>query len=252
VTRGGRGPRSSSVPFSRDELLGMAQSHVTNCPDSDFLVHKGVLGSFLALRRAAATAGIDLWPVSAFRDFGTQVRIWNEKWTGRRALLSRDGHRLDPAALSPGQRVEAILAWSAAPGASRHHWGTDLDVYDRAAVPSGYRPQLLVEEYADDGPFAGLNRWLEVHMVEHGFYRPYRRDLGGVQPEPWHLSHFRTAREASRRLRLPTLRAAIRVAPIEGRDALLERLPVVYSRYVRAVEAPPGPRGSPHLARRRT
>lgn len=253
MRRAGFGPRSGSVPFSPDELLGRTQSHVTSCPDSGFLVHRNVLGPFLSLRRSAATAGIDLWPVSAFRDFGTQVRIWNEKWSGRRALLSRDGRRLDPAALPPRQRVEAILVWSAAPGASRHHWGTDLDVYDRAAVPSGYRPQLLVEEYAADGPFEGLSRWLEANLVRHGFYRPYRRDQGGVQPEPWHVSHFPIAREASRRLRLPMLTAAISAAPIEGREALLERLPVVYSRYVRSVESPPpGPSRAPQLARRRT
>ena len=34
---------------------------------------------------------------------------------------------------------DAILLWSALPGASRHHWGTDFDVFDRAAVPPDYR-----------------------------------------------------------------------------------------------------------------
>ncbi len=238
------------MTFTRDELLGIARTHVVSRSDFPFLVHRDALGPFLALRRAAARAGIDLWPVSAFRDFDAQVRIWNEKWTGRRALLARDGRRLDAAALTPRQRVDAILAWSAAPGASRHHWGTDLDVYDRAAVPADYRPQLLVAEYVADGPFAALGRWLEAHMTDHGFYRPYRRDLGGVQPEPWHLSHFPTAREASRRLRLATLKGVIGAAPIEGRAALLRRLPTIYARYVRTVEPPPGSRRALPLTRR--
>ena len=237
---GSRSP-SGPVAFSREDLLGIARTHVIDRADFPFLVHRKAIGPFLALRRSAARAGIDLWPVSAFRDFDTQVRIWNEKWTGRRALLARAGQRLDATALDPRERVDAILAWSAAPGASRHHWGTDLDVYDRATVPADYRPQLLVEEYAVDGPFGALSRWLEANMGRHGFYRPYRFDRGGVQPEPWHLSHFPTAREASRRLRLATLKAVVREAPIEGRAALLRRLPAIYTRYVRNVESPPRP-----------
>ena len=36
-----------------------------------------------------------------------------------------------------------ILEWSALPGASRHHWGSEFDVFDLAALPEGYRVQLL-------------------------------------------------------------------------------------------------------------
>jgi LAS superfamily LD-carboxypeptidase LdcB len=146
---------------------------------------------------------------------------------------------LEAAALTAAERVAAILAWSAAPGASRHHWGTDLDVYDRAALPRAYRLQLVPAEYAADGPFARLTTWLDENMLRFGFYRPYRIDRGGVQPEPWHLSHAPTACEASRRFRLATLRAAIVAGNIEGKAALLGRLPRIYDRYVRGVDPPP-------------
>ncbi len=237
------GPGSPDVPgkgaFGPLELTGRTRAHVVELGDLQGHVHVHVRAPFLALRRAALREGIDLMPASSFRDFDTQVRIWNEKWRGERALLDRAGRRLDARALPPARRVRAILAWSAAPGASRHHWGTELDVFDRAAVPAGYRLGLVPAEYAPGGPFARLSAWLDAHMARFGFYRPYRRDRGGVAPEPWHLSHAPTAREASRRLRLATLRAAVESAGIEGREALLAELPRMYARYVRAVDPPP-------------
>ncbi len=41
------------------------------------------------------------------------------------------------ASSAEAERVAAILVWSALPGASRHHWGTDCDVIDAAALPPG-------------------------------------------------------------------------------------------------------------------
>jgi len=109
----------------------------------------------------------------------------------------------------------------------------------RAALAPHGRFELVPDEYAPGGPFAALAAWLEVHMHRYGFYRPYRHDRGGVSPEPWHLSHWPSAREASRRLRLATVHAAIAGAELEGRAALLAALPEVYRRYVRSVDPPP-------------
>ena len=233
-----RSPRTEAR-FEAAELTGQVRSHVVELGELRGALHPAAAAALWRMRRAAARAGIDLVPASSFRDFETQVRIWNEKWTGRRPRLDRAGTRLDPATLAPVRRVEAILAWSAPPGASRHHWGTELDVYDRAALAPGARLGLVPEEYAPTGPFAGLTAWLDAHMGRHGFYRPYVNDRGGVQPEPWHLSHWPTARLASRRLRIGMIRAAIEGADIEGRAALLRALPRIYARYVRAVDRPP-------------
>jgi LAS superfamily LD-carboxypeptidase LdcB len=203
------------------------------------LLHPAVARAFLRLRAAARADGIDLAAASAFRDFDSQLRIWNEKWTGLRPLYDRRGRALVAARLRPAARVAAILIWSAPPGGSRHHWGTDLDVYDRAALPAGATLGLVPAEYGPAGPFAGLTAWLDRHMRRFGFYRPYATDRGGVQPEPWHLSHYPTAREASRRLRLATLRAAIAAGAPAGQAALDAALPEIYRRYVRSVDPPP-------------
>jgi LAS superfamily LD-carboxypeptidase LdcB len=228
-----------NISFDPLELTGRAHTHLVEFEVPRCLLHRRVAAPFRRMRAAAARDGIELAPASAFRDFDTQVRIWNDKWTGRRTLSDRHGRVLDAATLTVAERMAAILAWSAPPGASRHHWGTEIDVYDRAAVTNEYRLQLLPAEYTADGPFARLTAWLDVNMLRFGFYRPYTTDRGGVQPEPWHLSHAPTAREASRRFRLATLRSAIAAGNIEGKAALLDRLPRIYARYVRGVDPLP-------------
>jgi LAS superfamily LD-carboxypeptidase LdcB len=198
-----------------------------------------VVAPFLALRAAARLADIDLVPVSSFRDFDRQLAIWNGKASGERELRDSDGQLMDALALDDDARVAAILHWSALPGASRHHWGTDLDVIDAAALPPGYRPQLIPEEYAPDGVFAQLNDWLDVHAARFGFYRPYATKRGGVQPEPWHLSHAQLAQAALAQYSADVLRAALQAAPVAARAAIDRRLPEILARYVLNVDAPP-------------
>jgi LAS superfamily LD-carboxypeptidase LdcB len=219
------------------QVTGRSRSHVV--ARDNVVLQPAAARDFARMRRAAARDGIDLCAASSFRDFDTQVRIWNQKWRGERPLLDREGNPIEAARLRPMARVAAILVWSAPPGASRHHWGSDLDVYDRAAMAPGYRLQLVPAEYSAEGPFASLAAWLDRHMGRFGFYRPYQTDRGGVQPEPWHLSHIDSAKEVSRRLRPQTLRRALLESDVEGRSALLAGLESLYARYVRSVDPPP-------------
>ena len=78
-----------------------------------------------------------------------------------------------------------------APRASRHHWGTDFDIYDASAMPEGYQIQLTPDEAQGDGLFAPMHDWLDEYLEsgESDFYRPYSVDKGGIAPERWHLSY---------------------------------------------------------------
>ncbi len=220
-------------------LTGRSDAHIVEVGEPHCRLHQATAAPFLKLRAAAARAGIDLIPASSFRDFATQERIWNAKWRGERPLLDRHGRTLEAAALTPAARLRAILCWSALPGASRHHWGSDFDVIDAAALPAGYRVQLVPAEYAAGGVFAQLGRWLDENLSRFEFYRPYRRDRGGVSPEPWHLSHAPVARAALAAYRVGTLQAAIAESALLGKEEVLLRLPTLYRRYVRAVDPPP-------------
>ncbi|OUR97162.1 hypothetical protein A9Q84_12610 [Halobacteriovorax marinus] len=176
-------------------ILGLDQSSYQ--PVGDYLIHPDALESFLKLRELCANEGFDLCLTSSFRSFEAQKRIWNAKAQGKRALLDDQGNPIDFTKLNNREIVYAILRWSALPGMSRHHWGTDLDVYDKFSLPSpDYNIQLTPEEVAPEGIFGKLHLFLDKIIEENksfGFYRPYKEDLGGVAPEKWHLSHHPTS-----------------------------------------------------------
>lgn len=220
------------------ELTGRARTHVVQLDELRCALHRDVVEPFLALRAAAAREGMDLRVFSAFRDFTAQLSIWNRKFSGQRPLFTRDGGVLEHAALDVDELLEAILSWSALPGASRHHWGSDIDVFDAAAVPPDYRVQLLPEEFAEGGPFAQLNRWLADHAAKFGFFRPYDRDRGGVHPEAWHISHAATSLPALDRLTPELITEALQHDEVLGREAVLDHLEGIFRRYVVNVTRP--------------
>jgi LAS superfamily LD-carboxypeptidase LdcB len=223
------------------ELTGRARTHIVELDNPRCALHYETVTSFLAMRDAAARAGLDLNAISSFRDFDRQLLLWNRKWRGERSLLDREGRPLDLSALDDGGRVEAILWWSAIPGGSRHHWGTDIDVVDAAATPPDYVVQLVPAEYAQGGVFEALTSWLDENMGRFGFYRPYASGRCGAGIEPWHLSYAPVASQALEALTLPVLRRALAGSELLGRAQVLERLPEIYTRFILAVDAPLAP-----------
>jgi LAS superfamily LD-carboxypeptidase LdcB len=220
------------------ELTGRARTHVVDLEQPVCALHYEVVASFLAMREAAANERIELIARSSFRDFDTQLAIWNRKWRGEAPLFDRQGRQLDRACLSDADCVNAILCWSAVPGGSRHHWGTDIDVVDASAVPAGYKVQLIPAEYAADGMFSRLSSWLDANMQTFGFYRPYRLDRGGVSPEPWHLSYAPVSGPALEALSLSMLRQVLEGSAIEGKQYVLNRLPEIYTRFLLSIDSP--------------
>lgn len=225
------------------QLTGRDRGHLVVLHEPDCALHAAAVDPFLAMREAAGRSGFDLAPVSSFRDFGRQRAIWNAKYRGQRPALDRRGRPVEMGALTPAERVETILLWSALPGASRHHWGTDVDVVDGRIVAEGYAPKLEIAEYRRGGPFAALCAWLDANMRRFGFFRPYTRRGSGVQPEPWHLSYAPVARAALRRMTTRLLAEAIAGHGVDGEAEILATLSAIRKRYVLDVDAPPRMRG---------
>jgi LAS superfamily LD-carboxypeptidase LdcB len=224
--------------LSAEQLTGRVRSHVLDLPQSGGILHPDAATAFLGLRAAATQIDIDLVPVSTFRTFQQQLMIWNDKFHGRRPMLDQDGRALDAAVMTEEQRVRAILLWSALPGASRHHWGTEIDVIDRAALPKGHRPQLIPLEYSPGGIFEKLGAWLPRHCEDYGFFLPYDRDRGGVRPEPWHLSFAPVSSAALPALTVEVLAAALGDVELAGAAVVRRQLRDIHSRYVCAVAQP--------------
>ncbi|MHC4593290.1 MAG: M15 family metallopeptidase [Planctomycetota bacterium] len=225
-------------------LTGRTEGHLCSSADAELLgvrVHRDVVQPFLQLKDEARQAGFDLRILSGFRSFEQQLSIWNRKATGKRAVLDSSAVPLDIGRLSEKELVFAILRWSALPGASRHHWGTDLDVYDAASRPEGYEIELIPEEVDAGGMFGPLHEWLDGRIAAdsaYGFFRPYDADRQGVAPERWHLSYGPTAATYQQRLTTELLGETIQQADIELKEVVLQNMDEIYQRFVTNTNRP--------------
>ena len=113
-----------------EALTGQTDSHLAEVSTlhQTLLAEHNVHHDLMALVNAADTAGFQLEIASGFRDFSRQLLIWNNKFSGQRTMLDSHSQPLDPSRLSDEEKLFAILRWSALPGTSRHHWGTDFDI----------------------------------------------------------------------------------------------------------------------------
>ena len=112
------------------------------------------------MKAAAASDGVGLYLVSAFRSLDRQCEIVRGK-------------------LARGQSIEEILTVSAPPGYSEHHTGRAIDI--------GASPDDPLEElFERSNAFA----WLAAHATAHGFFLSYPRgNRHGYRYEPWHWLH---------------------------------------------------------------
>ncbi|WP_127960318.1 M15 family metallopeptidase [Serratia microhaemolytica] len=217
--------------ITAEMLTGCSTAHLSTLAGNHRL-QPAVVSAFRAMQQAAASAGFNLQPASTFRDFQRQQLIWNEKFEGKRPVLDKNSQPIDLSALSVAERCEAILHWSALPGASRHHWGTDLDVYDPSLLPPGKKLQLEPWEYQQGGYFYALTQWLDVHMAEFDFYRPFSEDRGGVAIEPWHLSYRPLAQQLVKQLTPELLLASWQGKQIAGQSWLAANLATLLPRFL--------------------
>jgi LAS superfamily LD-carboxypeptidase LdcB len=225
-------------------VVGLTDHHLCDEATATLLgarVHVDAVTDLERLRSAAAEAGFALTVLSGFRSFAQQRSIWNRKVDGERAVLDSFGVPLDIRTLMPNELMLAIMRWSALPGASRHHWGTDIDVYDFATTPEGYQVELIPAEVDAGGMHGAMHEWLDDRIASgtsFGFYRPYDRDRGGVAPERWHLSYAPVAQACEALLTEDVLRDTIAAGDLRLADVILHHLPELYVRFVRNV-APP-------------
>lgn len=220
-----------------DTLVGQTDSHTVLFPGTQQRVHEKVLEPLVQLAAGAQKAGFQLVVCSGFRSFSRQLEIWNGKVTGKLPVLDDKGQALQRSGLSNEELIHAILRWSALPGTSRHHWGTDFDVIDGAGLKEGMKVQLIPEEFEGSGPFSELHQWLDEHMEELGFFRPYEIDLGGVSPERWHLSYAPLANSFLSQLSEELVEKTLKASEIALKDEVLKLLPQIFEKYVRNISS---------------
>lgn len=236
--------RSTEAPFVSAKLCcGFDEREMTKVSSAlgAEAVHPKILAPLQSLAQRAAQQGFELCVVSGFRSFERQLAIWNAKAEGLRPVLDDFNQAVDLSVLDDLRCVEAIMRFSALPGASRHHWGCDIDIYDRAALASGQTVQLLPSESEPSGPFYPFHQWLDSLLATQdceGFYRPYNIDRGGIATEPWHFSYAPVAANYQNSLTVSMLADVIDGCDIGFKATILDNLPQLFQRFI-ALPSPP-------------
>lgn len=187
------------------------------------------------LTEAAGAAGFQLKVASGCRDFSRQLAIFNAKAEGARPVLDDRGEVLLRKDFSDLEWLYAILRFSALPGTSRHHWGTDFDVYDAKGLDAGQSVQLLAAESEPGGPFYDFHCWLDERIARgeaFGFFRPYDCDRGGVACEPWHISHKPSADPFREELKSQDLAMIYQQVDITLKPVIIDHLDAILDRFV--------------------
>ena len=135
-----------------------------------FYLHKDAYSAFLKMKTAAAQDGITLVLKSAGRSFYYQKQIWERKFS---ACIAQSTDSIEC--------VREILKYSAMPGTSRHHWGTEIDLND------------LNFSYFESGYGKKVNDWLQANAADYGYCQVYDNQAFshrlGYNYEPWHYSY---------------------------------------------------------------
>ncbi len=146
-------------------------------------LRKETYEAFKKMHEAAFQAGIQLTILSGTRNFEYQRSIWERKWSGQTPVEGKD---LSQSISDPVERAKIILKFSAMPGTSRHHWGTDIDL--NALENDYFETELGKRTYA----------WLKENASTYGFCQTYTPKNSsrptGYEEEKWHWSYFPLAK----------------------------------------------------------
>lgn len=222
--------------FTAEMLTGKCRNHLQPLPcpfSNNHFLQADALKAFQGLQKSAVKNSFNLQPASSFRDFQRQQLIWNAKFNGERKVHDDHGTALNLTALSEWEKAQAILRWSAMPGASRHHWGTEIDVFDPDLLPQDQSLQLEPWEYDQGGYFYELSEFLTENLPHFDFALPFVNLAEDKQIgcEPWHISYLPIAEQAKQQFTPDILVKAWENEDIAGKSALIQHFSEIFSRF---------------------
>jgi len=178
------------VNISKELLLGLYDpfekegfTTFKNDEGENHALQTDVYDAYCKMAKKASIDSIHLNILSSTRNFERQKQIWEYKWSGQKEVA---GYAKDAFLLLDDQaKAKAIMRYSAMPGTSRHHWGTDFDI------------NSLEPTYFTTAEGEKIYRWLVKFAGDFGFFQPYtpKNDHRpyGYEEEAWHWSYYPVA-----------------------------------------------------------
>jgi len=166
--------------FTENELIGRGRPTLYG---TGYKMQKRAHQAFLEMNYAAKRNDMNIRVVSSYRSFNHQNLIWTRKYKRYR---SRN--------LTSQQAVWYNIRYTAIPGSSRHHWGTEIDVVNGSIKTSRY--PLNTKNFHGYGIYKSFREWMDSNAHKYGFYQVYTNDHNrrGFKYEPWHYSFAELAK----------------------------------------------------------
>ncbi len=173
-------------PAQREGFVSVPNQY--NFAGYKIYLRKETLDAFIKMAETAKKEGVDLQLVSAARNFEYQKDIWDKKWEG---ITLVDEKKLNESMSDGLERFKKILEYSAVPGMSRHHWGTEIDI--NMTVPYYFQTEAGKRVY----------EWLVKNASSFGFCQTYTLKDSlrqtGYNEEKWHWSYLTLAKDFTQR-----------------------------------------------------
>ena len=221
-----------------DILFGKTKKHLQLIGENLY-VHSEIITPFNELVNLGKKNGFNIKIASGFRSYDRQLEIWEQKVNGRKPILDDFENEININDLTKNELLFKILRWSAIPGASRHHWGTDIDIYETTCLPEGYSISLTNKEVCLGGILFDFHEWLGELIDSNksfNFIRPYKQDFGGVHPEKWHLSYSPISEDLTQAFSYDTFLELMKKNIISLHDEILKNSELIYQKYINLIK----------------
>lgn len=192
--------------YSEKDLTGRQYDGSVNVYKN---LQKEVFIAFIEMQNAAQKDSVFIEIASGYRSFERQKLIWNTKY-----------QKYLKQGLTPRLAVQKIIEYSTIPGTSRHHWGTDIDIYDYKAKKVS---SILNEEnYIKGGVYEKLKIWMDENSEKFGFTLVYSNKAGrkGFKYEPWHYSYKQISKPMLRSFLKLDIVSFLNAQNINGKEIL--------------------------------
>jgi hypothetical protein len=168
--------------------------------------------AFEAMKKEASKKGVKLHITSAYRNYDRQMEIWNNKFD-----------RYSANGLKGEAIIHKITEFSAMPGTSRHHWGTDADILD-LSVLQPKNPLEPSHYVSPNGIYHKMFDWMQHNSERFGFYEAYTDDnlRPGYEFEPWHYSYKIIAKDYLKAYNETVQLSDVKSPLLKGNDLITE------------------------------
>ncbi|NOT36863.1 MAG: M15 family metallopeptidase [Saprospiraceae bacterium] len=163
--------------FNPDTSIEFSKIDSQYCYKDTYLISE-VYEAFIRMANAAESDSVILKILSGTRNFEHQKSLWENKWCGKTKV---NGKKLNILYKDHFSRANKILEYTAPPGFSRHHWGTEIDI------------NSVDVEYFETEEGIKVYSWLLKNAEKFGFCQTYThkdlRNNKGFNEEKWHWSY---------------------------------------------------------------